>query len=459
VGALVLAGLLSTAAVAQELPADVPAADAPVETAPLAAPAPPPIVEHDAVRALAEAVAASIEQRLRDERALGAIRVDVTAGNGIDSRKLRRAFAPRLDAQLRERGKVLPRPRAPLHASVVVSLRAGRLFAVTELEGGKLVGPTTVVVSLPWTLTALEDLGGGRREQTSNFLLRRVGQLNAGVLDVQLVDLVDDFVDELVVLSIDGVRLLVRQPSTSTWSERWHKPFPQQLLWPRQTVGWLGVDATGRVVGATSAGHAFAVDVKQARLLPLKPGEVPMAQPVSPATVASTTGTKAATQSVLWALADRGNPAVRLRRPTSLRGRVGALSSRVRDIQRYDDGRQQHWAWVDNDGHLFHKQDQKAVRVVPQPVGDRFLLGDLDSDGRVDVLVTSASGPGQGDSVSLHNLDDDGARDVLFHHSFAESGVVAHSIGDVDLDEQPDVVLVEEGRGARSVLWHLEYVP
>ena len=424
----------------------------------------PVLEEKDFVRSLVESVSTAIENRLRLESALADIRLEVVSGDGIDARKLKRVFAPRLESTLRRRGKAKPNPRALLLAQVVVSVKNQRFYVVTTLEGGALLGPSVVVVSMEHSVTLERALGGGLARGSTQFSLRRVGRLPAGVLDIHLVDVQGDFVDELVVLSLEGVTLYQLLSSTTEWQKMEHHAFPiaknrPKPMWPRLLSGWLADDGAGKIYGATTAGHTFEYEPARHRITSSKPEVVPISQPRYPIQFPPAQGARKRV-TLLWSFMNRGNPSVRLRRPDNLRGRVAAFSKRLRDVQNWQGPQPLHWVWVDENGVLSAQFGaKKSTRPIAEKVGDRFLLADFDVDGQVEALVTSSSGPGMPDAIQLISLQEDENQAPVFRQNFKEGSITAISQGDIDLDVTPDVLLVEEGQDDQAILWHLEYGP
>ncbi|MCP4502605.1 MAG: hypothetical protein GY822_21875 [Deltaproteobacteria bacterium] len=421
-------------------------------------------IQSDDVAVLVLRTSEAIESRLQSEGSQDDIRLEVSAGAGVDARKLKRVFAPRLEAQLRKRGKVRPNPRARLRAQALVSTNGTRLFVVVTLEGGRLLGPSTVVVSAAQSMTLERSLGGNPGRGQTHFVMRRVGLLPAGVLDVFLIDLQGDFVDELAVLSLSGLTLYELLPSTYEWEKLEHADFPrtkgaEHLRWPRLLAGWLGKDGQGRIHGATTAGHSFVFDFRTHRMLSSRRSLVPLAQPFFRG-VSKKASKSSFKGSILWAMMDKGNPSVRMRRPTSLKGKVAALSKRIRDVQSWRGPQKLRWAWVDDNG-FFNVQylGSATTRPLKGTVGDRFLLADLNGDGEVEALVTSSGGPGESDSLSVISLTGVELPSPIFRQGFPAGSITALAQGDVDLDERVDVLLVEEGQGKNAVLWHLEYAP
>ena len=89
-------------------------------------------------------------------------------------------------------------------------------------------------------------------------------------------------------------------------------------------------------------------------------------------------------------------------------------------------------------------------------VGAAVAIGDIDHDGWVDVISSSAAAPGDSDTVSITTTGGRVAnKRVLFHRGFS-GGVVAVAVGDIDGDHEDEVLCATRLPGADRVdLWQL----
>ena len=89
-------------------------------------------------------------------------------------------------------------------------------------------------------------------------------------------------------------------------------------------------------------------------------------------------------------------------------------------------------------------------------VGAAIAIGDIDHDGWVDVITSSAAAPGDSDAVSITTTGGRPAnKRVLFHRGFS-GGVVAVAVGDIDGDHEDEVLCATRLPGADRVdLWQL----
>ena len=386
-----------------------------------------------------DAVAAALEERAREGGAT-AVRLDVRGGRGIADRKAARVFQPRLAERLRERGRLVA-AEGGLRVRVELSIDAGLIWAVGLLEGEELPGPAAFAVSWPMDreLEAVLATAPTRAGQ-ARWSMERLGTVPAGVLDVALVDLDGDRADEIVLLSIDGVRTLRfaagdarPEPLGGPWA------LPGDRDWPRVVAGWLARSGDRKVRIGTTAGHAGELDASAGRWSRGATG-IPLEQPDDPGR-----------DPILLARLEGSGPLLHLFDPNE------ALPELLRDAVRLP-GLGPAWVWVGADGRLGGvKEDGGAVSLPEGRVGDRLLLADLDGDGLLELVTTDASDPMSPDHITVHRL---GGRldshSVLFRSALDGGGAVALAAGDLDFDGRADLVVVEEGRGSEAVLWRVE---
>jgi hypothetical protein len=120
------------------------------------------------------------------------------------------------------------------------------------------------------------------------------------------------------------------------------------------------------------------------------------------------------------------------------------------------------WVWIDADGRLgAHGPGQSPFFLpVPDRVGDRFLMVDLDGDGERELVTSAATAPGEGDEVTIYALDAGlESATVLFRATLSGGSIVALAEGELDFDGSPDVLIIEETAGREAVLWRLELAP
>jgi hypothetical protein len=113
---------------------------------------------------------------------------------------------------------------------------------------------------------------------------------------------------------------------------------------------------------------------------------------------------------------------------------------------------------VDEAGELrLHEAGAAAPWVTIADVGAAFELADLDGDGDVEVIASSAKPPGDGDSLTIHSIAPDASARIVHRGSPLRGGVAAIASGDFDGDGWVDVIAAVRLVGAtRSDLWILE---
>ncbi|MFZ9887688.1 MAG: FG-GAP repeat domain-containing protein [Myxococcota bacterium] len=401
---------------------------------------------------LIEQVASAVEQRASQEGVAGPVRFEVTAARGVDATKTRRLFSVRLERRLAAGKVLLPRGGAEVRLRVALSQEGTRVFVVAEFEGGPLPTASVVVVSSAVDRELEQTLGAGMRASRGRWGIERLGTVPAGVLDVLLHDVDGDLAEELVLLSVDGLRIyrcLPGDPSPRLLGG----PFalPGEVQWPRLRSGWLAIDGERRPWVATNAGHRLVFDLEAGRFLPAPVPGVPLRQNRdqreggAPLMLSGRIGTP-----LLFAV----GPAL----DVSLRG-VWRGPAALRDVQVLPAPAS--WLWNDESGQLWLQWNNGAASVLTglERVGDRVTLADFDRDGRPELVSSAATGPDESDEIAIHDLDLPRASTSLrFRAPLSGGSIVAVAVGEIDLDGAPDLVVVEELPDG-AVLWRVELAP
>jgi len=286
-------------------------------------------------------------------------------------------------------------------------------------------------------LEALLASGSARFGQ-ARWTMQRLGTAPAGVLDVVLQDLDDDGGDDIVLLSVDGVRAF-RFGVGESRPERLGGPWslPGDRLWPRTVAGWLAVEGGDRFRVGTTAGHASILDVSSGRWTAADRG-VPLRQPRDDSRTAYLAATLAG-----------GGPDLRA---SALDPQLPETAREVARLPGPEGG----WIWIRADGSLGGVVGETPATLPEGRFGDRVVLDDLDGVAGLELVTSTASAPTEPDVITIHRLADGLTGHSVLFAAPLEGSVVAMAAGDLDFDGDPDLLVVEEGRGDLAVLWRVE---
>ena len=89
--------------------------------------------------------------------------------------------------------------------------------------------------------------------------------------------------------------------------------------------------------------------------------------------------------------------------------------------------------------------------------GDRIAASDLDGDGQMDIATTSVAPAFSADRLAI--IAGQKSEGTLFQSALGGGSIVGLAIGDIDLDEHPDLVVAETSSDDTTTLWHIEHAP
>lgn len=406
---------------------------------------------HDFVNA----VAATLEDRVRTESSPGGIQLELSHGRGIDRRKVEREFGVRLRNRLRAAGRLIPSAHAPLHAKLVLSDEQGRVWAVGVLEGGGFAAPLTFAESAPIDRELEMALGATQARGRRSWGIERLGTFPAGVLDIIVRPIRGDRLPELVVLFVDGLRLYRYAPGDARPTLVGEPiPFPESRSWPRVVGGHLAEGGPDEVLLSTSAGHFWQYS--------LTTGEWKKAgRPAVPVKQSRTVDGERV--DVVWAKARAGTSL--LYPPVLTRGgeRVDGPATRGpwRELLAWP-SEGGGWFWIDAEGvaQWSEANGRQPAFALSDRVGDRAVLVDLDGDRNVELITSSTSAPGESDLLTIYRVEQRReVASIVYRTPLSGGSITGMAEGDLDFDDIPDVVIVEEVSLSESVVWRLEYAP
>ncbi len=405
-----------------------------------------PDVYESSVTAFVDRLAGALQARAIEEHFSGAVQLSVSAGRGIDRQKLDRVMAARLKKRLHASTVLVPSNDATLKCRIAVSEGGGVVWAVAVLEGGTLLTSTTVAVSHALDRELEVALGASAKSQQAHFVVERLGSVASGVLDVALMDIDGDTIDELAVLSVDGVRWYRTAAGAHLDRPVQFVALPHDRRWPRVATGWLAPLADERVWLVTSAGHSLEVDARSGAVRAGATDVVPLRSAPGPS-------------GPLCARLRTGSPVVSLPLLTLARRtqRSNISAARIRDLAAVP-GEKDAWVYVDDAGALMGQFGEDApIALAPERVGDRIAIADLDGDRVMDVVTTAATPPGEADQVVVRRFDDAlTSSSVLFKSALSGGAIVALAVGHVDYLDSAEVILVEENDND-TVVWRLRH--
>ena len=402
-------------------------------------------------------VARAIEEKVSKEKLQGPIRIEVSASRGISEKGLLTAFQPRLRIRLRNGRVALPASRSAVHCRITVSRDKDLVWAVGVIEGARMVGPSPFAVSYPMDKSLEAIFGKEEQGGQTTWRWNRIGGINGGALDALAYDLDQDGIDELVVLSVEGIQAYRIRPADFKPEKVWGPfPFPHQRIWPRPIAGWIALREDKKFHIATSAGHSYIVTYPEGQYKKLSRSLIPLRQP-------QMTNKRRFGQSVFFQNAFGG---VAFQASTAIDQdgrslRIKNVPERLRYLLRFG-ANADSWMWVNDHGRLFMQSASKAPHEIKAAgvVGDRFLTGDFDVDGRIELMVTSGSQSREGDGIKVYTIGRSGKKlTERFQANLTDGFVRAMAVGSLDLDERPDMVIIESTEGPKDILWRLEYAP
>jgi hypothetical protein len=413
-------------------------------------------VQTNSLRILVDSVAQAMEEKAKAENLQGPLRVEVTAGRGISEKGLENAFMTRLRVRLRKGRLVFPASRAPARCRIVLSVEKNHVWAVGLFEGAQMIGPAPFAVSHPLDRSLEVVFGKGARQRQTRWNWRRIGPISGGTLDLVAQDLNGDLIDEIIVLSVDGLQVYQFLPG-DVKPNRVGDIFalPKARPWPRIVTGWLAEAGPKQFWLATSAGHAYSLDLSSEKFQRPPRKGIPIRQsPMLDGTRGDAffllSGRYGDSSLVLPVVDSRGKP---LRAPRFVQP--------IRDLAHIS-SESNAWIWVTDQGTIMARNGRspkKELNGVGR-VGDRILCSDLNQDGSLELLVSGAVYADEPDEITVYRLDQNVTEvSEVFRAGLGGGEVVAMVMAALDLDENPDILIVEGTRESEDILWRLEYSP
>jgi hypothetical protein len=354
-------------------------------------------------------------------------------------------------------------PKASRELSITVSERRGQVRVKAEVLGHAPSIPFVVVVEQSLDTELEEALGlAPSSAQTGRILRQSLATLSDLVLDLVLMDLDDANGDEVVVLFPDGVQGFHLDPSQGALLPLGER-IPLQARgerkknWPALMTGWIAEVGAKEVILATSAGHVLTMNLKTGARQIQGSNAAPLRQV---GRVGEDNFILLKTQKGSATLV--GPPLA----PNGMAVPAGKLStalakSGVRDLVSWPE--KNLWLWVDEYGRLVQHSTFTRFSLPDEPVGDRFVVADLDGDGLFDLITTGAKKPEDADQLAIYPLEASAAqkRRPLRIALRPAGSILALSAGDLDGDGATDLVVVQAthdagGRMGQVQVWRLE---
>ncbi len=133
------------------------------------------------------------------------------------------------------------------------------------------------------------------------------------------------------------------------------------------------------------------------------------------------------------------------RAPTSF------LSRRLAQVVRADGTTDRVEAVVTPRGRLVVQTGTRAVGVAGH--GAAFGMADLDDDGMLELLASSAAPIGEPDRLTLYRVTDAGGMRTLWRSDPIAGSVLVGTHGDLDGDGRPELFAIEEGAEGTQLWW------
>ena len=420
---------------AQALPEPI----APIAAEAAQAPAAKTFVAKSSLYELVEQSAAEIEYRAQVENVAGPLRIEVSAGRGVDKRRIAREFGARFLRRLRKGDVVVPSVSSPVRVRVTLSEERGTLWCTGTLEGGALLAPVHFAVSMPIDRELEMALGASSKRAGARWVTQRLGTMQNGVLDMLVLNDAGALSETLAVLSIDGIRFFRLGARVKEVGK--HIRF-EELAWPRALYGRLAFDEQKLLI-STSAGHRLQYDVQSGVLSKNdSKKDFAMTQPKG---------------EVLYAKSQKESPVFTGPLSTA-KGEKLVGPARFRDLV-LSPFHDETMIFIGDEGRLGALRKGRSKLLASQErAGDRLLLTDLDGAGDAELVTTLGVSYGESDELSVTTLDADlQSAKVVLRRRLSGGSIVALASGDLNFDGRDEVYAFEEFNDEAGVLWRIEY--